>query len=132
VRRFTGFFFSRRSIATEADVAALYRFFMKQVPPVHRANLKSEIPALLSFRWPVAIWNYFFAPSGSYLAKPGHDAAWNRGAYLVQGPGHCGACHIRPGDRGGHHLHPQWLGQSGHGPHCSPSRQTTQDDRSGQ
>src|SRR4029077_11968000 len=68
---------------SDADVAALYRFFMKQVPPVHRANLKSEIPALLSFRWPVAIWNYFFAPSGSYVAKPAHDAVWNRGAYLV-------------------------------------------------
>src|SRR5256884_6793471 len=42
------------------------------------------IPALLSFRWPLAMWNYFFAPSASYVAKPGHDAAWNRGAYLVQ------------------------------------------------
>src|ERR1700761_6804947 len=78
---------------TDADVVALYRFFMKQVPPVRQANVKSEIPALLSIRWPLAIWNVFFAPSGSYVAKPGHDAAWNRGAYLVQGPGHCGACH---------------------------------------
>jgi alcohol dehydrogenase (quinone), cytochrome c subunit len=82
---------------SDADVAALYRFFMKQVPPVHQVNLKSEIPVLLSFRWPLAIWNYFFAPSGSYVAKPGHDAAWNRGAYLVQGPGHCGACHTPRG-----------------------------------
>jgi mono/diheme cytochrome c family protein len=79
------------------DVAALYRFFMKQVPPVHQANLHSEIPALLSFRWPLAIWNLFFAPSGGYVAKAGHDAAWNRGAYLVQGLGHCGACHTPRG-----------------------------------
>src|SRR6202162_5922224 len=76
---------------TDADVAALYGFFMKQVPAVRQANLKSEIPALLSIRWPLAIWNVFFAPSGSYVAKPDHDAAWNRGAYLVQGLGHCGA-----------------------------------------
>jgi mono/diheme cytochrome c family protein len=82
---------------SEADVTELYRFFMKQVPPVHRANLPGEIPALLSFRWPLAIWNGLFAPSGSYAAKPGHDAAWNRGAYLVQGPGHCGACHTPRG-----------------------------------
>jgi mono/diheme cytochrome c family protein len=81
----------------DADVVALYRFFMKQVPPVHQANLKSEIPALLSFRWPVAFWNFFFAPSASYVAKPNHDAVWNRGAYLVQGPGHCGACHTPRG-----------------------------------
>ena len=81
----------------DADVVALYRFFMKQVPPVHQANLKSEIPALLSFRWPVAFWNFFFAPSASYVAKANHDAVWNRGAYLVQGPGHCGACHTPRG-----------------------------------
>jgi alcohol dehydrogenase (quinone), cytochrome c subunit len=79
------------------DVAALYRFFMKQVPPVHQTNLNSEIPPLLSFRWPLAMWNYFFAPTASYVAKPGHNAAWNRGAYLVQGPGHCGACHTPRG-----------------------------------
>jgi mono/diheme cytochrome c family protein len=82
---------------TDADVAALYRFFMKQVPPAYQANLKSEIPALLSFRRPLAIWNFFFAPGSSYVAKPDHDAAWNRGAYLVQGLGHCGACHTPRG-----------------------------------
>ena len=81
----------------DADVAGLYGFFMKQVPPVQQANLKSEIPALLSIRWPLAIWNVFFAPSGSYVAKADHDAAWNRGAYLVQGLGHCGACHTPRG-----------------------------------
>jgi len=82
---------------SDADVVALYRFFMKQVRPVHQQNLKSEIPALLSFRWPLAVWNYVFAPRKSYAAKPGHDALWNRGAYLVQGPGHCGACHTPRG-----------------------------------
>lgn len=82
---------------TDADVVVLYRFFMKQVRPINQANMKSEIPALLSFRWPLAFWNFFFAPSGSYFAKPGHDAAWNRGAYLIQGSGHCGACHTPRG-----------------------------------
>ncbi len=60
---------------SDADVVALYRFFMKQVQPIHQQNLKNEIPALLSFRLPLAIWNYFFAPSGSYVSKPDHDAA---------------------------------------------------------
>jgi mono/diheme cytochrome c family protein len=82
---------------TDANVVELYRFFMKEVPPVHQANLESQIPALVSFRWPLAFWNFFFAPSASYVAKPGHDAVWNRGAYLVQGPGHCGACHTPRG-----------------------------------
>jgi mono/diheme cytochrome c family protein len=82
---------------SDGDVAVLYRFFMQQVPPVHQANLKSEIPALLSFRGPLAIWNYFYAPSSRYVANSRHDAAWNRGAYLVQGAGHCGACHTPRG-----------------------------------
>jgi alcohol dehydrogenase (quinone), cytochrome c subunit len=82
---------------TDADVAALYDFFMKQVPPVHQENLKNEIPTLLSFRWPLAIWDLVFTTSGSYVAKSDHDADWNRGAYLVQGLGHCGACHTPRG-----------------------------------
>jgi mono/diheme cytochrome c family protein len=81
----------------DADVVALYRFFMKKVPAVQQANLKSDIPAPLSFRWPLAFWNFFFTPSASYIAKPDRDAVWNRGAYLVQGLGHCGACHTPRG-----------------------------------
>jgi mono/diheme cytochrome c family protein len=82
---------------TDADVAALYDFFMKQVPPVHQANLKSEIPSVLNIRWPLAIWNLLFAANASYAANSGHDDTWNRGAYLVQGLGHCGACHTPRG-----------------------------------
>jgi len=55
---------------------ALPRFFMKQVPPVRQANLNSQIPALLGFRWPLAMWNYFFAPKCQLCREPGHDAAW--------------------------------------------------------
>jgi mono/diheme cytochrome c family protein len=82
---------------TDADVAALYDFFMKLVPPVHQANKPSEIPSYLSFRWPLAIWSSLFTTSGSYVNKSDHDADWNRGAYLVQGLGHCGACHTPRG-----------------------------------
>ena len=82
---------------TDDDVRALYDFFMKQVPPVNQANKPNEIPSYLDIRWPLAIWNSLFTDSGSYVNKSGHDAAWNRGAYLVQGLGHCGACHTPRG-----------------------------------
>jgi mono/diheme cytochrome c family protein len=82
---------------TDADVAALYDFFMKEVPAVHQANLPNELPWPLSFRWPLAIWSFIFTTSGSYVVKSDHDADWNRGAYLVQGLGHCGACHTPRG-----------------------------------
>ena len=52
-----------------------------------------EIPSPLNMRWPLAIWNILFAEDDRYEAKAGKDAAWNRGAYLVEGLGHCSACH---------------------------------------
>ena len=82
---------------TDEDVAKLYSYFMEEVRPIRRQNTESEIPAVLAFRWPLAIWNTSFARGGSYQVKATHDAVWNRGAYLVQGPGHCGACHTPRG-----------------------------------
>jgi alcohol dehydrogenase (quinone), cytochrome c subunit len=82
---------------SDDDVHALYDFFMKEVPPVHQPNRPDEIPTWLSFRWQLMIWNLMFTDGGPYVAKSGHDAVWNRGAYLVQGLGHCGACHTPRG-----------------------------------
>ena len=82
---------------SDDDLQALYAFFMKEVPPVKQANKQNEIPWYFSPRWPLAIWNAIFAPKGAYVAQQDHDAAWNRGAYLVEGLGHCGACHTPRG-----------------------------------
>jgi mono/diheme cytochrome c family protein len=82
---------------TDDDLRVLYGFFIKEVPPVKQPNKPSEIPAYLSFRWPLAIWSMLFTQEGAYVGKSGHDAAWNRGAYLVEGLGHCGACHTPRG-----------------------------------
>ena len=82
---------------TDDDMHALYDFFIKEVPPVKQANKPSEIPGYLSFRWPLAIWDAVFTESGAYVPSKEHDAAWNRGAYLVEGLGHCGACHTPRG-----------------------------------
>lgn len=78
---------------TDADIAALYDYFMHDVPAVRQANRKDDIPALLSPRWPLAVWNTIYAPSPGFTPDPARDSQWNRGAYLVEGPGHCGACH---------------------------------------
>ncbi len=81
----------------DEDVKALYDYFMKSVPAVKQANPPSEIPFPLNMRWPLAIWNVLFFDDKPYQAKKEHDAVWNRGAYLVQGMGHCGACHTPRG-----------------------------------
>ncbi|UOK36759.1 cytochrome c [Pseudomonas palleroniana] len=82
---------------SDDDMRALYAFFMKGVQPSNQPNIPSDIPWPLNMRWPIALWNGLFAPSAPYAAKPGQDAQWNRGAYIVQGPGHCGSCHTPRG-----------------------------------
>ncbi len=79
------------------DVAALYAYFMLGVQPVRRANPKNGIPWYLNVRWAMPIWNLLFVDDNEFQTSPQHDAQWNRGAYLVQGLGHCGACHTPRG-----------------------------------
>ena len=82
---------------SDEDVHALYAYFMHEVKPADVPDKPSEIPWPLDMRWPIAFWNLVFAPDETYRKVESHDAEWNRGAYLVQGPGHCGACHTPRG-----------------------------------
>ncbi len=81
----------------EEDMRALYDYFMNEVEPVNQPNLENEIPWPLNMRWPLAVWNMLFLDDETYVAKPDQSDAWNQGAYLVQGLGHCGACHTPRG-----------------------------------
>jgi len=79
-----------------ADTEALYAYFMNGVAPVHQPNRANGIAWPLSIRWPLAYWRSLFAPTpapGDGLASAASDARIARGAYLVQGLGHCGSCH---------------------------------------
>ncbi len=79
---------------SESDMQALYAYFMKGVEPVAQENKDSDIPWPLSMRWPLTAWRWMFAPAvEDYQAKAGTDPVISRGAYLVEGLGHCGACH---------------------------------------
>ncbi|MGQ9424450.1 c-type cytochrome [Gilvimarinus sp. F26214L] len=82
---------------TEDDMQALYDFFMNEVEPVRQANQDNEIPGWLSMRWPLAIWNMLTLDEDRYEADESQSDEWNRGAYLTQGLGHCGACHTPRG-----------------------------------
>ncbi|MCC6202314.1 MAG: cytochrome c [Gammaproteobacteria bacterium] len=82
---------------SEQDMRALYDYFMKEVAPVKQQNKPAEITGWKAIRWPLAIWNFLFVDDEPYATQAGKDASWNRGAYLVQGAGHCGACHTPRG-----------------------------------
>ncbi len=79
---------------TDEDMHALYAYFTQDVKPVAQANKDSDIPWPLSMRWPLRVWRMLFAPSPKpFAADAGADAQMLRGAYLVEGLGHCGSCH---------------------------------------
>ncbi|WP_186193760.1 c-type cytochrome [Burkholderia gladioli] len=82
---------------SDDDVRAMYAYFMHGVAPVAQANQVSDIPWPLNMRWPLKLWNLVFLDTARYQSKSDKDAAWNRGAYLVQGLGHCGSCHTPRG-----------------------------------
>ncbi|MBN3765013.1 cytochrome c [Burkholderia sp. Ac-20365] len=79
------------------DMHALYAYFMHGVAPINQANREPDIKWPMNMRWPLKFWNMVFLEKGVYRDKPGKDVAWNRGAYLIQGLGHCGSCHTPRG-----------------------------------
>ena len=84
------------ALMSDEDISALYDYFMHAVSPVSSTKHANDIPWPLSIRWPVAIWRKLFAPSPdapAFNASRYTDPTVARGAYLVEGPGHCGTCH---------------------------------------
>ncbi len=74
---------------TDEDVAALYAFIMTR-EPVKAENRRNGVPIP---RAAVGIWKSRYFTPGRLQPDPARSAEWNRGAYLVEGLGHCGACH---------------------------------------
>jgi mono/diheme cytochrome c family protein len=77
---------------TREDSDALLAYFMS-VPAVERPATPNEMAFPFNIRPLMFGWNLLFASRKPFKKDPGKDAAWNRGAYLVEGLGHCGECH---------------------------------------
>jgi mono/diheme cytochrome c family protein len=75
-----------------ADADAILAF-LKTVAPVNERRSTNELTFPFSIRALVHGWNLLFFRPGEFKPDAGKTAAWNRGAYLVTGLGHCGACH---------------------------------------
>lgn len=77
---------------SDADLRAL-KAYLDTVPPVRRESPPHDLSFPYDQRWGLRLWQWaFFAPE-RFEPDPTKDAIWNRGAYLVLGPGHCGECH---------------------------------------
>ncbi len=81
--------FSRTS---DADLQALYAYLMTR-QPVRSVAPATALPFPFNLRPLMAGWNVLFHRPGTYAPDPSRSELWNRGAYLVEGLGHCGGCH---------------------------------------
>ena len=77
---------------SDDDLQALYAYFMS-MPAVRAETPKSELKFPFSMRPLMAGWNALFHDPAPLQPVTTQSAEWNRGAYLVNGLGHCGACH---------------------------------------
>lgn len=77
---------------SRADSDAVHAY-LRSLPPVRRANRPHELHFPYDQRWLLVAWRALFFRAGGFEPDGARDAAWNRGAYLVQGLAHCGACH---------------------------------------
>ncbi len=92
---------------TDEDVDAIHAY-LKTIPAVSYNAPANKLPFPFNIRLSLKGWNLLFFRSGVLQPVAGKSAEWNRGAYLVEGLGHCGACHtpknILGGDENDKHL----------------------------
>ena len=89
---YPAFPFENYTLMSDQEVVDLFAA-LQQVPPVAEKAKPHEVGFPFNIRLALAGWkNLFFSPS-RYEADASHSEQWNRGRYLVYGPGHCVMCH---------------------------------------
>ncbi len=77
---------------TRDDIDAIYAY-LRTVKPVRNNVTVNHLHFPFDQRWSMAGWRELYFSEGVYRPDPARTAAWNRGAYLVEGLGHCSDCH---------------------------------------
>ncbi len=75
-----------------ADVRDLFAY-LKTLPPVSGRARRHDLAFPFNIRRLVGLWKVLYLHGGPFRPDPAQSAQWNRGAYLVNGPGHCAECH---------------------------------------
>jgi mono/diheme cytochrome c family protein len=85
---------------SRADVLAI-RVYLDTLEPVQHDVASNQLPFPYNIRTSLAVWDWLFFTPGRFQPSPDQSAEWNRGAFLVEGPGHCGVCHTAKNSLGG-------------------------------
>ena len=74
--------------------------YLETTPPVHYTPPNNELHFPMGFRFLVKGWNLLHLKEAEFQADSTRSPEWNRGAWLVKGPGHCSGCHTAKGTLG--------------------------------
>lgn len=85
---------------TRDDALALFAY-LRSLPPVHQPNRKPHLAFPYNLRKALLAWRALYFRAGTYRPDPDRSGQWNRGAYLVEGLGHCNECHTTRTSLGG-------------------------------
>jgi mono/diheme cytochrome c family protein len=85
---------------TRPDIDAIYAY-LKSIPAIHKPTHDQELRFPYNNRSLLIGWRTLYFEEGEYKPDPSKSEEWNRGAYLVQGPGHCSMCHTAINSLGG-------------------------------
>jgi mono/diheme cytochrome c family protein len=77
---------------TREDSDAIFAY-LQTIPKVQKRLDRNQLPFPFNIRWLMTFWNWLYLDEGPYRPDDSKSAEWNRGAYLVEGLGHCQACH---------------------------------------
>jgi len=94
---------------TREDSDALYAY-LRSVKPVGQPNLEHDLRFPYNTQAALAVWRALYFRPGEFAVETQQSAEWNRGRYLVQGLGHCAACHSGRNFLGGTSLKTEFSG----------------------
>ena len=92
--------FASYTKVTREDSDAIYAY-LRSVPPVKQINKPHDLTFPFNNRSLILGWRTLFFKEGEFQPDTSKSAEWNRGAYLVEGLGHCGMCHTAINALGG-------------------------------
>ena len=80
-------------LMTEEDMRALYDYLMTEVQPVKNEVEETALSFPFNLRFGIRAWNWLALTHGPGFTPAEVSDVQDRGQYLVEGPGHCAACH---------------------------------------
>ncbi|HEY1077398.1 MAG TPA: cytochrome c [Fontimonas sp.] len=84
--------YTNYTLVTRADADAIFAY-LRTLPAVRSPRIDASMRFPFDTQLALLAWRAMYFRPGEFAADPQRDAAWNRGAYLVEGLGHCNACH---------------------------------------